>query len=43
MYIQQMRLETDGGDFKVEEQLEGAGDIPARGMATTTLSEMMVE
>jgi hypothetical protein len=32
MHIQQMRLETDGGDFQAEEQLEEAGDIPAREM-----------
>jgi hypothetical protein len=30
MHIQQMRLETDGGDFQAEEQLEEAGDIPTK-------------
>ena len=43
MHIQHMRLETNGGDFAVKEQLEGVGYIPVRGMATKTLSEMMVE
>jgi hypothetical protein len=43
MHIQWMRLETDGGDFHTEEQLEEARDIPAREMVVAALSDEEAE
>jgi hypothetical protein len=38
-HIQQIRLETDGGAYQPREQLEEVGDVPAKELTETNMSE----